>query len=273
MTTNVEKSITVEAPVSAVYDQWTQFEEFPQFMGGVQEVRQLGDSRIHWMAEIAGVKREWDATILEQVPDQKIAWAATEGATNAGLVHFSPVGSAQTVVTLSLEYEPEGLVEQAGDQLNIIERRAGADLEKFKEFIESRGTATGGWRGSVNEDADIQAPGVEAAASSRGDSGKAGMSAKAVIAGVAATAAVAAAGALAGKSDSDSTDDTDQATDDGADTAPAHALVIETKPSDSVNDDDDSYAATGEATTGSPITDAASQLLVGDPAAPTKTDD
>jgi uncharacterized membrane protein len=87
MTTKVEKSIEVDAPISAVYNQWTQFEEFPEFMGGVQKVEQLDDKTIHWVAEIAGVKREWNATILEQVPDQKIAWAATEGATNAGAVY------------------------------------------------------------------------------------------------------------------------------------------------------------------------------------------
>jgi len=203
MTTSVEKSITVDAPLSAVYNQWTQFEEFPQFMGGVQEVRQLSDSRLHWVAEIAGVKREWDATILEQIPDEKIAWAATEGATNAGSVHFTPAGPDQTVVTLSLEYEPEGLVEQVGDRLNIVERRVSGDLAKFKEFIEGRGAETGGWRGSVNEGAGIDSPGVEAAAASQGDSGKAGVSGKAVATGVAAVAAAAAAGAAVAKSDDD----------------------------------------------------------------------
>jgi uncharacterized membrane protein len=133
MTTRVEKSVTVEAPVSVAYNTWTQFEDFPLFMGGVKEVRQLGDSRLHWVAEIAGVKREWDAAILEQVPDEKIAWAATEGATNAGTVQFSPAGPDRTVVTLTLEYEPEGLVEKAGDQLNIVERRAEADMENFPQ--------------------------------------------------------------------------------------------------------------------------------------------
>ena len=100
MTTKVEKSITVDVPVSMAYNQWTQFEDFPEFMGGVQQVEQLDDQRLHWVAEIAGVKREWYATILEQRPDEKIAWAATEGATNAGAVYFSPAGAGQTVVTL-----------------------------------------------------------------------------------------------------------------------------------------------------------------------------
>src|SRR4028118_1146763 len=99
MTTSVEKSVTVDAPVSVVYNTWTQFEDFPLFMGGVQEVRQLGGNRLHWVAEIAGVKREWDAQILEQVPDEKIAWAATEGATNAGTVRSAPAGPAQTQAT------------------------------------------------------------------------------------------------------------------------------------------------------------------------------
>ena len=199
MTTKVEKSIQVNVPVSTVYNQWTQFAEFPQFMGGVQKVVQLDDRRMHWVAEIAGVKREWDAVVLEQVPDQKVAWAATSGATNAGAVMFAPAGLGQTLVTLSLEYEPEGIVEKVGDKLSVIEKQAESDLEKFKAFIESEGYATGSWRGTVNEGASVGAPGVEDAAASRGDDGKAGVSAKAVIAGAAVAAAgVAAASALSG---------------------------------------------------------------------------
>ena len=192
MTTKVEKTITVDLPVSRVYNQWTQFEEFPEFMGGISSVTQLSDTRLHWVAEIAGVKREWDATILEQVPDQKVAWAATEGATNAGAVFFQDLGGDQTSVRLELEYEPEGIVEKAGDALGIVERRAQADLEKFKRFIEERGMATGGWRGGVNEHGVPGAPGVEAAAGTVGDKGKAGLSGK-VVAGAAAAVGVAAA--------------------------------------------------------------------------------
>src|SRR3954464_8314614 len=117
-------------------------------MGGVKDVHQHDDRRLHWTAEIAGVRREWEATILEQVPDQKVAWAATEGATNAGAVRFTPAGAGRTTVTLALEYEPEGLVEQAGDKLGLVERRVTADLEKFKSLIEDAGYASGAWRGS-----------------------------------------------------------------------------------------------------------------------------
>src|SRR3712207_743793 len=109
MTTKVEKTVTVDVPISTAYNQWTQFEEFPQFMGGVQTVEQLDDRRLRWVAEIAGVRREWYADILEQRPDEKVAWAATEGATNAGAVYFIATGPSQTQVTLELEYEPEGL--------------------------------------------------------------------------------------------------------------------------------------------------------------------
>ena len=123
MTTKVERSIQVDVPVTTAYDQWTQFEDFPHFMGGVKEVRQLDDRRLHWVAEIAGVRREWEASILEQVPDQKIAWAATAGATNAGAVRFDPAGPSSTVVHLTLEYEPEGVIEQVGDKLGIVERQ------------------------------------------------------------------------------------------------------------------------------------------------------
>jgi hypothetical protein len=195
MTTKVEKSIQVDVPLSTAYNQWTQFEDFPHFMGGVKEVRQLDDDRLHWVAEIVGVRREWEAAILEQVPDQKIAWAATGGATNAGAVRFEPAGVGSTIVFLSLEYEPEGLVEQAGDKLGVVERQVTSDLERFKALVESEGYATGAWRGSINENLDVGTPGVEDAYGSHGDSGKAGVSGKAVAAGAAAVAAGVAAGA------------------------------------------------------------------------------
>lgn len=172
MTTKVEKMVQVNVPATTAYNQWTQFEEFPRFMDGVQEVKQLDDRRLRWVAEIGGVKREWEATILEQVPNQKVAWAATEGATNAGAVYFDALSDAQTLVRLVLEYEPEGMVEQVGDKLNIVEKRAEADLERFKSFIESRGVETGAWRGEVNDGAGVGTPGVATAATSRGDSGK-----------------------------------------------------------------------------------------------------
>jgi carbon monoxide dehydrogenase subunit G len=149
--THVERSIEVAVPVRTAYDQWTQFEEFPRFMDGVQEVRQIGDALTHWVAEIGGVRREWDAAILEQIPDQKVAWAATTGATNAGAVFFQAVGEDRTMVRLTLDYEPEGLVERIADFFDVIDRQAVADLDRFKEYIESAGSATGGWRGRVDE--------------------------------------------------------------------------------------------------------------------------
>src|SRR3954469_4627171 len=149
MTTKVEESIQVDVPVTTAYNQWTQFEDFPHFMGGVTEVRQLDDQRLHWVAEIAGVKREWDATILEQVPDQKIAWAAVGGATNAGAVRFVPAGPSSTTVFLPVDYEPEGLGEQAGDKLGVVRRQVTNDLERFKALIEDEGYESGAWRGSI----------------------------------------------------------------------------------------------------------------------------
>ena len=169
MTTQVSRSVLVNVPVSRAYNQWTQFEEFPRFMGGVQRVTQLDDDRLEWVAEIAGVRRQWQAKILEQVPDRKVAWAATEGATNAGSVTFEDLGGDQTSVSLFLEYEPEGIVEKAGDAVHLIERQAQADLDRFKEFIESEQYATGAWRGSVESGSHVGTPGVEAAADSRGD--------------------------------------------------------------------------------------------------------
>jgi carbon monoxide dehydrogenase subunit G len=195
--TQVEKTIEVEVPVHTAYNQWTQFEDFPQFMGGVDRVEQVGDALTHWVAQIGGVRREWDAAILEQVPDRKVAWAATSGATNAGAVYFESLGPTRTLVRLNLEYEPEGLVETVGDFLNVVQRQAQADLERFKQFIESRGTPTGGWRGAVNEAGVVGSPGVESASPSRGDSGKAGVSGTAVAAGVAAVGAAAVGAAAA----------------------------------------------------------------------------
>jgi carbon monoxide dehydrogenase subunit G len=191
----------VNVPIGTAYNQWTQFEDFPQFMGGVSSVRHISDDRLQWVAEIAGVKRQWEAKILEQIPDEKIAWAATSGATNAGEVRFEDVGGGQTSVRLVLDYEPEGLVEKVGDKLNIVEKQAEGDLERFKAFIEAEGYASGAWRGSVNPGATTSTPGVEDAQASRGDDGKAGFSGKAVAAAVGLAAAGAAA-VMHGKSDS-----------------------------------------------------------------------
>jgi carbon monoxide dehydrogenase subunit G len=161
VTTHVERSIEVAVPVRTAYDQWTRFEEFPRFMSGVEEVRQVGDALTHWVAHIAGIRREWDAEIIEQVPDQKVAWAATTGATNAGTVFFDDVGADRTRVRLTLEFEPEGVLERIGDVLDVVDRQAVADLDRFKEFIEGRGSATGGWRGTI-EDGDVVSDGTDA---------------------------------------------------------------------------------------------------------------
>jgi uncharacterized membrane protein len=143
-----EKSITVDLPVSVVYNQWTQFEEFPQFMAGVERVTQLDDKRLHWVAEVAGTRREWDAEIVDEEPDRKISWRSMDGTSNAGTVTFQPEG-AGTRVTLDLDVEPEGLVESIGDKLGFVSKQAEGDLKRFKEFIESRGRETGAWRGEV----------------------------------------------------------------------------------------------------------------------------
>lgn len=209
MSTKVEKSILVNVPLSIAYNQWTQFEEFPHFMSGIKSVTQLDDENLKWVAEIAGVRRQWNAKILEQVPDRKVSWAATDGATNAGSVTFEDVGGGQTQVHLVLEYEPEGLVEKIGDKLNVVENQAEGDLDRFKAFIEDEGYATGAWRGTVQTGTSADEPGIETAAESRGDKGKAGISGK-VAAGVglaAAAATAAAVGVAAGKKDAENTAD------------------------------------------------------------------
>ncbi|CAN5251613.1 SRPBCC family protein [soil metagenome] len=149
MTSVIENSIEVDRPASTVYDQWTQFEEFPQFMEGVERVEQLDDRRLHWHAEIGGADREWDAEIAEQVPDEVIAWRATGDTGHTGRVTFDRLSDASTRVNLRMEYQPKGLTEKAGDMLGVVDRRVKGDLDRFKAFIESRGTETGAWRGEI----------------------------------------------------------------------------------------------------------------------------
>ena len=145
----VTESIDVDVPVSTAYNQWTQFETFPQFMDGVDEVTQKDDTLTHWKISIAGVKREFDAKITEQHPDERVAWRATSGAENAGVVTFHHIDDSTTKVMLQLDFDPEGFVEQVGDKMGIVKSQAKADLDRFKEFIETRGTETGAWRGDV----------------------------------------------------------------------------------------------------------------------------
>jgi uncharacterized membrane protein len=145
----VEKSIEVELPVSTVYDQWTQFEEFPEFMEGVEQVTQLDDTRLHWVAKIAGSRREWDAEIVDQRPDLRIAWRSVDGTATGGTVTFQPAGVAATRVNLQMEFEPSGLAESVGDKLGFVSRQTEGDLKRFKSFVEERGSETGAWRGRI----------------------------------------------------------------------------------------------------------------------------
>ncbi|HET7472088.1 MAG TPA: SRPBCC family protein [Candidatus Limnocylindrales bacterium] len=145
------ETIDVDVPVRTAYNQWTQFESFPEFMEGVKSVRQLDDTTVHWVADIAGKTKEWDAKITEQTPDQRIAWTAVDGAHNAGVVTFHRIDDGQTRVTLQLDVDPEGPVENIGDALGVVHRRVKGDLERFEQFIESRGSETGAWRGTVDQ--------------------------------------------------------------------------------------------------------------------------
>jgi uncharacterized membrane protein len=147
----ITEAIDVAVPVRTAYDQWTQFETFPKFMEGVKSVRQLDDSTLQWTAEVAGREKTWEARITEQRPDERIAWTATEGAHNAGVVTFHRIGEGESRVTLQLDVEPEGPIESAGSALGVVQRRVKGDMERFKEFIESRGTETGAWRGEIDQ--------------------------------------------------------------------------------------------------------------------------
>ena len=152
MGSRVEQSIEVGVPVRTAYNQWTQFEEFPQFMEGVESVQQTDDRHLLWTAEVGGQRREWRAEITEQVPDERVAWKATDGKANAGVVTFHRLGEDRTKIMVQLDFEPDGLVEKVGSAVGADERRVKSDLERFKEFVESRGVETGAWRGEVRQD-------------------------------------------------------------------------------------------------------------------------
>jgi uncharacterized membrane protein len=147
----VEQSIDVNVPVSTAYNQWTQFEEFPRFMEGVESVEQRDDTHLRWVAEIGSERHEWDAEITRQEPDREIAWRALGGHHNSGFVTFEPIDGNSTRITVVMEHETEGLTETLGSALGVDSRRVKGDLERFKELVESRGVESGAWRGEVRE--------------------------------------------------------------------------------------------------------------------------
>lgn len=149
---SITKEIDLAVPVRMAYNRWTQFETFPQFMEGVKEVRQLDDKRLLWRAEIAGQEENWEAEIVEQVPDHKIAWRSVSGTPTAGAVVFEPIDDGHCRIMLTMEYEPQGLTETVGSALGFDGRKVEGDLERFKELIESHGVETGGYRGQIEDD-------------------------------------------------------------------------------------------------------------------------
>ena len=145
----IEKSIEVNVPVYTAYNQWTHFEEFPQFMEGVKEVKRLDAKRLHWKAEIAGQDKEWDAEITEEMADQRLAWTSRGGDIKGWVATFHQLSDARSKVMLQLEYDPQGFVENMGDAVGAVSMRVQGNLDRFKEFIETRGRETGSWRGQV----------------------------------------------------------------------------------------------------------------------------
>ena len=150
----LEETIDVAVPRTAAYNQWTQFEEFPRFMEGVESVTQVDDEHIHWIAKIAGVSKEWDAQITRQVPDEEIDWVGLGAPDNRGRVVFEDIPEG-TRLTMMLDYEPENQVEKVADALGVVQQRVRGDMQRFKEFIEDRGRETGGWRGEIHADGDL----------------------------------------------------------------------------------------------------------------------
>ena len=146
----ISESIEVDVPVSAAYNQWTQFEDFPLFMEGVEHVEQKDDTRLHWVAKVGGKTNEWDAKILEQHPDKQVSWISEDGKKTRGTVTFEPIGESRTRISLSMSYQAEGLTEALGSAVGLDERRVRGDLQRFRELIESRGAESGAWRGEVS---------------------------------------------------------------------------------------------------------------------------
>jgi uncharacterized membrane protein len=145
----VVQEIEVDVPVSTAYNQWTQFEEFPKFMEGVDEVKQLDDTLLHWAATVAGKKAEWDAKIIEQEPDRRIAWESVDGKRTRGTVTFEPAGPSRTRVRLNMSYAPDGVAEKVGSAAGLDDRRVRGDLERFRQLIESERVESGAWRGEI----------------------------------------------------------------------------------------------------------------------------
>jgi uncharacterized membrane protein len=146
----VKESIDVEVPLHRAYNQWTQFEEFPRFMSGVEEVRQTDDRHCHWTTKVAGARREFDTEIVDQLPDARISWRTVSGdVRQKGVVTFQPLDDAHTRVSLAMEFDPHGVAERTGDMLGVLDRQVKGDLKRFKDFIEERGQESGAWRGRV----------------------------------------------------------------------------------------------------------------------------
>jgi uncharacterized membrane protein len=146
---SVTKSIDVHVPISTVYNQWTQFETFPEFMGGVDQITQLDDRRLHWKVTVGGQTREFDAEVTEQNPEERVAWKSIDGETHAGVVTFHKLADDETRVTVQLDWQPDGIVEKAGAVVGVDDHQVSSDLDRFKSFIEGRGQETGAWRGEV----------------------------------------------------------------------------------------------------------------------------
>jgi len=178
---SIQKSIEIEAPISTVYNQWTQFEDFPRFMEGVERVQQMDDKHLHWVAEVGGKRKEWDAEIVDQQPERRISWRSTSGTRNSGVVCFQPKDQNHTMVTLEMYYEPDGPIEKAGDALGLVSRRIEGDLERFRQFIRERRTETGGWRGEIrgrevkSSETNAKGANMQQAAPEYDNSGKSGL--------------------------------------------------------------------------------------------------
>jgi len=157
--TTILEEIDVGVPLQVAYDQWTEFGSFPSFMKKVENVEAEEDTKLRWKAQIFWSHREWEATILEQVPEERIVWRSTGQKGHVdGSVTFHELGPNLTRIIVVLEYYPQGFMERTGNLWRAQGRRVRAELLHFRRHVMTRTILdpdqVEGWRGTI-EDGEV----------------------------------------------------------------------------------------------------------------------
>jgi uncharacterized membrane protein len=147
----VQQSCDVAAPLETVYNQFTQFEEWPSFMHRVARVTQEDECTVSFATKIWGVSKQFTADIETQRPDERIKWRVAEGITHTGVVSFHELAPRLTRIELTFDVDPGSLIEKFARGARHVKRAARADLHRFKAFIELQEHETGAWRGVIED--------------------------------------------------------------------------------------------------------------------------